>query len=138
MSPGDRITIIVAAGAISATLAVGTCSTNARIGDVNARIGDVNARIDGVSSQLNTRIDDMNAQLNARIDGVSSQLNTRIDDMNARFEARFDDVQEEIRELRALIVDFIKRAESADRFPTTTHAPDASYSSLTPITNSDA
>jgi len=92
MSTGDRITIIVAAGAISATLGVGTCSTNARFGDVNARIDDVNARIDG----------------------VSLQLNTRIDDMNARFEARFDDVQEDIRELRALIVDFIKRAESAD------------------------
>ena len=115
---GDRITIIVAAGAISATLGVGTCSTNARIDGVNARIDGVNAqldtRIDDMNAQLNARIDGVNAQLDTRIDDMNAQLNARIDDMNARFEARFDDVQEDIRELRALVVDFIKRAESAD------------------------
>ena len=74
MSTGDRITILVAAGAISATLGVGSCSTNARIDDVN------------------------------------TQLNARIDDVNARI----DDVQADIRELRALIIDAIKRDEPAD------------------------
>ena len=106
MSTGDRIAILVAAGAISATLGVGTCSTNARIGDVysqlNVRIDDTNARID----DTNARIDDTNA----RIDDT----NTRIDEMNLRFEARFDDVQDDIRELRALIVDALKRRESVD------------------------
>ena len=71
---GDRITIIVAAGAISATLGVGSCSTNARIDDVN------------------------------------TQLNTRIDDVNARI----DDVQADIRELRALVIDALKRSTPAD------------------------
>lgn len=52
MSMGDRITILVAAGAISATLGVGSWSTNARINDMSSRIDDV-------SSQLNTRIDDV-------------------------------------------------------------------------------
>ena len=33
---GDRITVLVVAGAISATLGVGSCSTKARIDDVNA------------------------------------------------------------------------------------------------------
>ena len=74
MSMGDRITILVAAGAISATLGVGSCSTNARIDDVN------------------------------------TQLNTRIGDVNARI----DDVQADIRELRTLIIDAIRRGESAD------------------------
>ena len=73
----------------------------------------LNARIDDLDSQLNARIDDLDSQLNARIDGVNSQLNTRIDDLNTRFEARFDDVQEDIRELRALIVDFVQGVESA-------------------------
>ena len=63
MSMGDRITVLVAAGAISATLGVGSCSTNARIDDVNTRldtrIDDVNARIDDV----NARIDDVQADI---------------------------------------------------------------------------
>ena len=85
MSMGDRITILVAAGAVSATLGVGSWSTNARINDVN--------------TQLNTRIDDMGT----RIDGVRAQLNTRI-----------DDVQEDIRELRALVIDALKHGDPAD------------------------
>lgn len=56
MSMGDRITILVAAGAISATLGIGSCSTNARIDDVNTqlnmRIGDVNARIDDLQADI--------------------------------------------------------------------------------------
>ena len=85
MSMGNRITILVAVGAISATLSVGSWSTNARINDVN--------------TQLNTRINDVSS----RIDGASSQLNARI-----------DDVQEHIRELRALVIDAPKHGDPAD------------------------
>ena len=74
MSTGDRITILVAAGAISATLGVGSCSTNARIDDVN------------------------------------THLDTRIDDVNTRI----DDLQADIRELRALVIDAIKRGVPAN------------------------
>lgn len=94
MSTGDRITILVAAGAVSATLGVGSCSTNARIDDVhtlvNSRIDDVYRRFDDVS----IRFDDVNA---------------RIDDVNARI----DDLQADVRELRALIV-ATGREEPAD------------------------
>ena len=55
----------------------------------NARIGDVHARIDDV----HTRIDDVHANVNARIDGLS----------------------EDIRELRAIVIDAVKAdASSAD------------------------
>ena len=37
MSRGDRVTVLVAAGAIGATLVVGSCSTKARIDDVNTQ-----------------------------------------------------------------------------------------------------
>ena len=62
--------MLAAAGAIVATLGVGTCSTNARFEDVNRRIDDVNRRI--------------------------------------------DDLQADIRELRTLVIDAIKRGEPAD------------------------
>ena len=97
MSWTDRITVLVAAGAIVATLSVGTCSTNGRFDDVNQRIDDVNDR-------FNVRFDD---------------VNRRFDDVNGRFDdvnGRFDDVQTDIRELRSLVIEAIKTdtADEAD------------------------
>ena len=51
-----------------------------------------------------------NANVNARIDDVNANVNARIDDVNARI----DDLQEDIRELRTLIIDAIKGADPAD------------------------
>ena len=45
MSWTDRITVLVPAGPIVATLSVGTCSTNGRFDDVNRRIDDVQTDI---------------------------------------------------------------------------------------------
>ena len=84
MSSADRISYFIGVGAIVVTLGVGTCSTNARFNDMNARIDDVNGRIDDV--------------------------NGRIDDLHGRI----DDIRTDIRELRALIIDAIERAEPAD------------------------
>ena len=92
VSTGDRITILAAAGAVSATLGVGSCSTNARIGDlvtqVDNRFDDVNGRFDDV----HRRFDVVNRRFDA-IDGRLDAVDTRIDDL-----------QVEIRELRAFIV----------------------------------
>ena len=85
MSTGDRITILVAAAAVSATFGVGSCSTNARIDDVSIRFDDVNGRLDRV---------------NARLDRVEQ----RLDDMDRRL----DGLQADIGELRALVVDAIR------------------------------
>ena len=84
MSSSDRASFFVGVGAIVVTLGVGTCSTNARFNDVNARFNDVNARF--------------------------NEVDARFDDVNARI----DDVQADIRELRALVIDALKRGESAD------------------------
>ena len=77
----------------------------------------LNARIDELNASLNARIDDVNTSLNARIDDVNTSLNARIDDVNARIDdmnARIDDLQEDVRELRALLIDTIKRIAPAD------------------------
>ena len=52
MSWTDRISMLVAAGAVVATLAIGTCSTNARLNDVNGRLDDVNGRIDDLQANI--------------------------------------------------------------------------------------
>ena len=75
----------------------------------------LNARIDDMNASLNARFDDMNASLNARfgdvnarIDDVNTNLNARIDDVKAELNARIDALREDIRELRALLIDHIK------------------------------
>ena len=103
----DWLPVVFGVGAICVTLGVGTCSTNARIGvarddldvtlgvgtcSTNARIGDVNARLDDANANVNARLDDANANVNTRLDAV----------------------QVDIRELRALIIDALKRPEPAD------------------------
>ena len=96
MGRSDRITILLSVAALCTTIIGTSCSTNARIGDVNARIGDMNARIDDVHANVNVRIDNVNA---------------RIDDVNARI----DGLSEDIRELRAIVIDAVKTdASSAD------------------------
>ena len=62
------------------------------------------------NTNINARIDDVNA----RIDDVNANVNARIDDVNANINARIDDLQEDIRELRALIIDAIKGDDPAD------------------------
>ena len=71
-----------------------------------ALAGLFNGRVDDV----NSRIDDVNASLNARIDDVNSGLNARIDDLNARI----DDLQDDIRELRGLLIQALNESPPAD------------------------
>ena len=95
----DRISMLVAAAAIVATLGVGTCSTNARFNDVNARFNDVNARFNDV---------------NRRIDDLQSEIRGLRDDLQADIRELQDDLQADIRELRSLVIEAIKDDTPAD------------------------
>ena len=88
----DRISLILAVGAIVVTLGVGMCSTNGRFDDLNRRIDDMNADVTG-------RIADLNADVNRRFDTLRA-------DVNRGFaEARADHVRFDQR-LRAVEVAF--------------------------------
>ena len=52
--------------------------------------------------------------MNARIDDLNAGVNARIDDLNASVHARIDDLQEDIRDLRGLIIEAIPRADPAN------------------------
>ena len=89
MGRADRLTILLSVAALCVTIVGTSCSTNARI-------------------------DDLNANVNARIDDLSASLNARIDDLSASVDVRFEVVREELRELRALVIDAIEAASAAD------------------------
>ena len=54
----------------------------------------------GTSCSTNARIGDVNARIN--------DVSARIDDVNTNVNARIDELREDIRELRALVIDAIK------------------------------
>ena len=87
---------------------------SAQISSLNTRIDDLSASANARFDDVHSRIDDVNANVNARIDDVVANVNARIDDVVANVNARFDDLQEDIRELRALIIEALKRTEPAD------------------------
>ena len=95
MGRADRITILLSVAALCVTIIGTSCSTNARIEEANA---SVNARIDDLGASMNARIDDLRAEVAAQIDAVN---------------ARIDALQEEVRDLRALVIDAIKAAAPA-------------------------
>ena len=76
MSWTDRIVMLVAAGAIVATVGVGTCSTHARFDALAGRFDDLDSRFDyGVPSRfdaLDRRLDDLHADLQADIRALRS------------------------------------------------------------------
>lgn len=61
MTWSDRITILVAAVLVSASIWLGTNSINARIDDVNARIDGVNARIDTLQESVQDDLRELRA-----------------------------------------------------------------------------
>ncbi len=82
-------------GAIVATIAVGTCSTNARFDDLNARFDDLNGRFDDV----NARID----RIEVRIDRVDARL-VAIDDRLRAVEVGFGKVDQRLLTLERVIL----------------------------------
>ena len=73
------------------------------------------------NAALNTRFDDFNASVNARINDLNANVNNRFDDVNARMDgiqddirSRMDGIQDDIRELRALVIEAIKRTNPVD------------------------
>ena len=96
MDRSDRLTILLSVAALCVTLVGTSCSTNARIDDLN--------------TSLNARINDLSANVNARFASVDA----RFDDLSASVDARFEAMREEIRELRALVIEAIKAASAAD------------------------
>ena len=95
----DNAAVLLGMGAIVVTLALGTCSTNARIDD---GFTNVNLRFD----DMNRRIDDTNR----RMDNGFANVNRRIDETNQRI----DRVESDVRELRTMLFELLKDLNPAD------------------------
>lgn len=57
----------------------------------------------------NRRIDDLRSDMNQRFADMSQTMNQRFADMNERF----TDLREEIREIKAMLVEFMKKEAGA-------------------------
>ena len=100
----DNTPVLLGMAAIVVTLALGTCSTNSRIGDINRRMDDgfnnLQQRMENGFDNVNQRIDDTNR----RMDNGFNNLQRQIDDTNRRI----DDVQSDVREMRSMLFETLK------------------------------
>ena len=107
LGPGtsiDNLTFLLGVGAIVAALVGGSCSTNARIGDlhtevqgvreeiqgVRGEIQGVRGEIQGVREEIRTETRGVRAELRTEIQGVRAELRAEIRDVRARVESLED------------------------------------------------
>ena len=80
----DNFTFPLGIGAIVAAVVGGSCSTNARIGDVRAEVGTLRAEVGGLRAEF-------------------GDLRAEFGDLRAEFGAEIRDVRAEIRDVRARV-----------------------------------
>ena len=90
---------------VSSIIGTGIATITIIVSFVAIIASGINNRIDDVNTNVNSRIDDVNN----RIDDVDMNVNSRIDDVDTRI----DDLQNDIRELRSLVIDALKGNEPA-------------------------
>lgn len=105
---------------VLSVVGTGIAMTTVIVALVGIIAGGINNRIDDVNANVNSRIDDLNDSVNnrfndvnSRIDDVNTSVNSRTDDLNTNLNRRVDDLQNEMRELRAPVIDAIKGADPA-------------------------
>ena len=101
----DNLTFLLGVGAIVAAVVGGSCSTNARIGDVRAEVGTLRAEFGGLRQEVGT--------LRAEFGGLRQEVGTlraefgglrqEFDGLRQEFGAEFPDLHAEIHEVRAAV-----------------------------------
>ena len=84
----DNLTFLLGVGAIVAAVVGGSCSTNARIGDLRAEIRDLHAEIRDLHAEIRdvrAEIRDVRAEVSGRIDGVRVWIGALEDSTAASF-----------------------------------------------------
>ena len=87
----DNFTFLFGIGAIVAAVVGGSCSTNARIGDVRAEVGTLRAEFGGLRAEF--------GGMRAEFGGLRAEFG----DLRAEFGAEIRDVRAEIRDVRARV-----------------------------------
>ena len=87
----DNLTFLLGVGAIVAAVVGGSCSTNARIGDVRAEVGTLRAEFGGLRQEVGT--------LRAEFGGLRQEF----DGLRQEFGEEFPDLHAEIHEVRAAV-----------------------------------
>ncbi len=78
----DNLTFLLGVGAIVAAVVGGSCSTNARIGDVRAEIRDLRAEIQNLRAEFGAEIQNLRVEIR--------DVRVEIRDVRARVEAHED------------------------------------------------
>ena len=118
LGPGtsiDNLTFLLGVGAIVAALVGGSCSTNARIGDLHTEIQDVRSDIQGIRDETRTEFQGVRDEIQGIRDETRAEFQGIRDETRAEFQGVRDALRTEIQgvraELRAEIRDVRTRVE---------------------------
>ena len=108
-TPIDNLTFLLGVGAIVAAVVGGSCSTNARIGDVRAEVGTLRAEVGTLRGEF--------GGLRQEVDGLRGEvggLRREVDGLRQEVGGLRQEVGEEIRDLRAEIRGVRARVEALE------------------------
>ncbi len=113
LGPGtsiDSLTFLLGVGAIVAALVGGSCSTNARIGDLHTEIRSVRDEIRGVRDGTRTEIRSVRDEIRGvrdetrtEIQGVRDEIRREIRGVRDEIQGVGDEIRTEIRHVRARV-----------------------------------
>ena len=111
----DNLTFLLGVGAIVAALVGGSCSTNARIGDLHTEIRGVRDEIRGVRDETRTEIRGVRDEIRGVRDETRTEIQGVRDEIRTEIQGVRDEIRTEIQgvraELRAEIRDVGARVE---------------------------
>ena len=100
LGPGtsiDNLTFLLGVGAIVAALVGGSCSTNARIGDLHTEIQDVRSDIQGIRDETRTEFQGVRDE----IQGIRDETRAEFQGIRDEFQGIRDALRTEIQGVRA-------------------------------------
>ena len=106
LSPKDHLVFLIGIGAIVAAVVGGSCSTNARIGDLREEIGTVRADVGTVRADVGTvraEVGDLRVEVGTEIRHLRAEFGAEFRGLRAEVGAEFRDVRGEIRDVRARV-----------------------------------
>ena len=90
-------------------IVIGIFYNNRRIDDLRSNMSQIFTEM---SKSTSERFAEMNQTMNERFAEMNQTMNERFVEVNQTMNQRFGEVREEIRELRVLVMEFLKREAS--------------------------
>ena len=129
----NNLTFLLGVGAIVAAVVGGSCSTNARIGDVRAEVGTLRAEFGDLRAEFGAEIRDVRAEIRD-VRAEVNEVRTRVGELESYTRASFATVHQQLGAVAVCMLEIrtLVGHGSADRSPASTACDSAIRAILAP------